>query len=346
MQDAGWEVLCYFVKGSPMAEDATARGLQVHFIPRQRRYVPVNQARAFRQILQDAGIQKLIFRDSHDMSLLATTKSLMKNRLKVFYWQAMQIGVDKRSPVHTRRFSKLDAWIASLPFLVEEIQQRTRFPKERIHQIPLGLELKRFEQSISREEARQSFGISEAVPLLGIIGRIDPKKRQDLAVESLKLLHADYPAAKLLIVGDATRNESRNYEVQLKKLIRNLGLENHVVLHPFIPDSERFYAAVDFVLMASTAETFGTVTIEAMASGAVVVGSDAGGTPELLKQGELGYLFQSGNAASATQQLLHAIAHPEEARVKGVRARDVAHAEYSHLTILRRFEELLATGDR
>jgi glycosyltransferase involved in cell wall biosynthesis len=58
--------------------------------------------------------------------------------------------------------------------------------------------------------------------------------------------------------------------------------------------------------MATKAETFGMVTIEAMASGCKIVGSNAGGTPEILEHGKFGTLFNSQKPAALAEALIKA----------------------------------------
>lgn len=74
------------------------------------------------------------------------------------------------------------------------------------------------------------------------------------------------------------------------------------------------YRSHDIQVVASRMEAFGRVTAESMFSGCAVVGSDSGGTPELVSEGR-GYLFEPGSAASLAQALGHAISdEPERAR--------------------------------
>ena len=55
--------------------------------------------------------------------------------------------------------------------------------------------------------------------------------------------------------------------------------------------------------MATKSETFGMVTIEALASGVPVIGSNAGGTPEILEKGKLGILFEALDANDLAAKL-------------------------------------------
>jgi glycosyltransferase involved in cell wall biosynthesis len=94
-------------------------------------------------------------------------------------------------------------------------------------------------------------------------------------------------------------------------LIREAGLTDRVFVRPFRKDIAVFYKAIDAFVMASKAETFGMVTIEAMACGTPVIGSNAGGTPELLQFGKLGYLFEPLSANHLAAKIEAFIADPD-----------------------------------
>jgi glycosyltransferase involved in cell wall biosynthesis len=71
-----------------------------------------------------------------------------------------------------------------------------------------------------------------------------------------------------------------------------------------------FYSALDALIMATKAETFGMVTLEAIAHGIPVVGSNAGGTPDLLKHDAFGRLFEPLNAADLAVQMNEMVSNP------------------------------------
>lgn len=75
------------------------------------------------------------------------------------------------------------------------------------------------------------------------------------------------------------------------------------------------YAAADLVLVPSTCpESFSLVTLESLQVGTPVVGSDFGGIPELIREGETGYLFPVGNATALAERIIHHFARPAHVR--------------------------------
>jgi len=76
----------------------------------------------------------------------------------------------------------------------------------------------------------------------------------------------------------------------LEHQIKHLGLEKHVVLAGFRPDILSVHKAFDIFVMSSVTEGLGTSVLDAMACGRPVVGTRAGGIPEVIEDGVTGIL--------------------------------------------------------
>jgi hypothetical protein len=79
-------------------------------------------------------------------------------------------------------------------------------------------------------------------------------------------------------VGANTLDNTDDYEAELHALADELGIANAVYFRPFQQDVRHAYAALDIFILASQAETFGMVTVEAMAAGLPVIATRSGGT--------------------------------------------------------------------
>jgi glycosyltransferase involved in cell wall biosynthesis len=90
--------------------------------------------------------------------------------------------------------------------------------------------------------------------------------------------------------------------------------------------------------------------LEAMASGVPVVAADLGGLPEIVRDGETGVTFPSGDVTALAAALTRLDASPEEARRLGVRGREVVEEEYSldrqAETMLSIFREVMPSASR
>ncbi|WP_321332322.1 glycosyltransferase family 4 protein [uncultured Bacteroides sp.] len=135
----------------------------------------------------------------------------------------------------------------------------------------------------------------------GIVGILDPAKRQDLAITYFRDILFIYPKAKLHIFGD---RESK-YKTYLLRLIKSLNIENSIVFHGFENDYTKIYSLLDIVFMFSRSEGFGRVTVEAMMHAIPVIGFDNAGTSELIDDGITGYLFNDKKSfVSSVRQVL------------------------------------------
>ena len=90
-------------------------------------------------------------------------------------------------------------------------------------------------------------------------------------------------------------NAGQDYRTECQKLAESFGVTDRVHWHPPTEELLSAYDACDAYAMCSTSETFGMVTIEALARSVPVVGTEAGGTPELLGHGTHGTLFKPGD---------------------------------------------------
>jgi glycosyltransferase involved in cell wall biosynthesis len=124
------------------------------------------------------------------------------------------------------------------------------------------------------------------------VGRLSPGKRQEDAIRAHALLVKKGLDARLTLVG----SEQPDYGAFLRKLTRELGLEEVVEFIAFTPDPFSVVAASDVALMCSRGEGFGRVTIEAMKLGKPVIGARSGGTAELIQEGRNGFLYRLGDA--------------------------------------------------
>ena len=124
---------------------------------------------------------------------------------------------------------------------------------------------------------------------IGVVANIDISKQQDFAIKMMPDILELYPQATLHLIGD----KECPYKRYLKELVNELKLESKVIFEGFIRNTEDIYSRFDILLMCSRSEAFGRVTIESMLRCKPVIGYEAGGTPELIKDGITGFKFKT-----------------------------------------------------
>jgi len=160
-------------------------------------------------------------------------------------------------------------------------------------------------------------------------------------LESVNSLIKNGLDIQLLIVGESTLNEEIDYEKLIQDKIQEAQIENQVFLRPFTDQTENFYKAIDVFVMASEGETFGMVTIEAMAAGCAIVGTNSAGTPEILGNGEYGLLYEYNNETEFCNQVKKLAEDKELLKSLGEKARTKAIETYSKESSCLQYEKII-----
>jgi glycosyltransferase involved in cell wall biosynthesis len=157
-----------------------------------------------------------------------------------------------------------------------------------------GVDLDQFSPAFRSERYRRELGLGPDDLLVAYVGRIAPEKGIDRLLEAWRVVADRHPRAHLAFTGSGL----------MEPLIRKEALPRvHLtgVKHGF--DLSVAYASADVFAMSSITETFGNVTLEAMASGVPVVGFGAGGTLELGRHEESMLLAPPERTDQFTSQL-------------------------------------------
>lgn len=146
--------------------------------------------------------------------------------------------------------------------------------------------------SSSQKEPSASF-------LLGVVSRLETIKGMDLVVPAFAEVLKAHPDTQLLVVGDGSLRAS------MEQQATELGCADHIIWVGRQPQEElpKWYRQMDIVLMPSRSEGFGLTAIEAMACGCVMVASDTGGLPEVVRDGECGLLHRTEDIADMAAKI-------------------------------------------
>ena len=159
--------------------------------------------------------------------------------------------------------------------------------------IPTGIDLEPFRKA-EGDIIRKQRGWGDDTVLISI-GRLAKEKSFDTLLEAAAIVMRDHPSVRLAIIGSGMEERS------LKKLAHELGIANRVDFVGKVPyeDVPSYLKAADIFYFASTTETQGLVTMEAMAAGLPIVAVDATGTHDAVTNGKEGLLTKDDSAALA-----------------------------------------------
>lgn len=163
--------------------------------------------------------------------------------------------------------------------------------KNPIIPISCGVDLDKFKPKLHK--------ISNSKPKILSVGRLDKEKRVDVLIKAFSKV-LPIVDAELIIAGKGKEKSN------LLKLTQKLGMDKNISFLGFVPDKDlpNLYRTCDVFAIAGIAELQSIATLEAMASGLPVVAAKVMALPELVHDGENGYLFDQGDFESLARYLV------------------------------------------
>lgn len=171
---------------------------------------------------------------------------------------------------------------------------------ERIRVIPLGVDGALFCPASAPQPMRPRQVL--------YVGFINYNKGVDLLLHAMRQLRPRLPDARLILVGGSFYRHTRRQEETLRQLARTLDLQDAVTFVGHQPPEAvaRYLRESALLVLPSHAESFGSVLVEALASGTPVVATRCGGPEDIVNE-DVGCLIEPGDAAAlaaAIEQML------------------------------------------
>ena len=237
-------------------------------------------------------------------------------------------------PAFLKRFwPKLPHIKAASQIIALTNEMAARFEKELGRKptvIPNGVDLDRFYPAENNEKKKS------VSPVILTLSRIDNKKGLEYAIESMTKIHAKFPTAKLMIVGDG------EYRSELEKLVEINMLSATVEFTGLIPNSEvpAYLRNADIFLLPSLYEGLPLTLLEAMACGLPVISTPVSISPEIIATWKNGYVipFKSPNAIS--ESVIDLLSNPDKRREFGLNSFKAANETLAWEKVAKQYAEL------
>jgi glycosyltransferase involved in cell wall biosynthesis len=133
-----------------------------------------------------------------------------------------------------------------------------------------------------------------AGPVVGFIGRLEPRKAPLDFVRAAPAIAAGAPGARIVLVGEDLYGLDPSYADEVERAAREAGVERY----GWVDNAPGLMRHLDVLVLPSRQEPFGTVLSEAMAVGTPVVATRVGGLPEVVEDGVTGRLVGPGDPAA------------------------------------------------
>ncbi|MCG5502061.1 glycosyltransferase family 4 protein [Ectothiorhodospira lacustris] len=218
---------------------------------------------------------------------------------------------------------------------------------ERITMVPEGLDLARYaaRDAAQVKALRARLGVGPEDPMVVMAGMIMDWKGQHVLIQAVPSVLAVHPRARFVLIGEAPPGRD-DYLRALQQQVNEMGLADAVHFAGYQDDVPLFMQAADAVVHGSISpEPFGRVVIEAMAMGTPILATDIGAPPEIIRDGETGFLVAPGQPMALAEVLNRVLGDTDLRTRMGRAAMEEVARKYSvqrHAGLVQAvFDELL-----
>ena len=248
-------------------------------------------------------------------------------------------------PLRSRFFRLLERWLATKTTALIAVSPQVRddlvalgvAPKERFVVIRLGIELDErvaAKSTNGRADNRRYLGIPGDRFAVGWIGRMTAVKRTDDILVAFKRLRDSGVDAVLCLVGDGPDRP------ELERRAHELGVIRDTVFLGYQEDVAPFYSAFDALILPSSNEGTPVSAIEALAAGRPVVATRVGGVPDVVRDGEDGFLVEAGDTDELADRLEQLARDPALRERMGKQGRERVLPRYAVDRLVQDVDEL------
>jgi glycosyltransferase involved in cell wall biosynthesis len=358
LKQAGHEVRLICPSEGPLTQRVRDAGIDVHILPFPRRIRRLDQACRY------IGLLAYLLRH-HRVDVVHNHLSpsniwgrmaawVARVPVRVTQWPGplpLEIKISRRAEMVT---AWMDGALIAASTATQRIYQRYPHTRDKIKLIYYGFPFERFDPAIDGGPTRRALGIAPDALVVSLIAYMYSPlaerqlpglkmfnglglKGHETLINAAAIVRERMPHVKFLIVGDAlVDGEAERYKQRLYQMVSELGLTDTVIFTGKRDDIPELLAASDVVAVPSLSENVGGA-VEPLLMQRPVVASRVGGLPDVVIDGETGFLVPPADAPALADALLRALTLPRERRDEmGRRGRSIVMDLFDlHKTVAR-----------
>lgn len=309
----GFAVVMFVKEGSALDEQCQASEvpLTVERYPYQvRKFIDPNFVSATRKALLK---HKINLVHCHQGSLVNSIVPALTGLPGIAFVLSRHIlnNHKKKDLFHVFLYRRVDYILVLSETMKRNILHTFPVPEKKLRIVNLGLDTQHFNSECADPlRMRANWNIPAEKFLVGVVGRLDPMKRQDLLIKALASLREQIGNIHGVIVGAETPGLGGSYIRSLEQTIKDLRMADAISIVGPQTRIPEVMASLNLFVMPSQEEAFGLVALEAMAMGVPAVLSQAGSAEELARGGR-GELFRPGDAFDLSRKIKKLYESPE-----------------------------------
>jgi glycosyltransferase involved in cell wall biosynthesis len=208
----------------------------------------------------------------------------------------MKLSRPKKDFYHKFIYKNIDLFLVITDKLKSEAEKYLPLPANKIKKLTYGIDIPS-STVIDKEIFFSKHGLNENIPTIGIFSRIEEQKGQHLVLDAINQYTNNI---QLCIIGHSMDIEYKN---RLLKDATDYNLINNLRFIDFVDSPMSYMPCFDIIILPTYEETFGLIVAEAMLMKVAVIGSNAGGVPEIISNRENGLLFETKNAKDLSEKI-------------------------------------------
>lgn len=218
--------------------------------------------------------------------------------------------------------------------ITNDVIKYDKIDPSKILVIPNGVDTVKFAPREKSEKICKDLSIKEKDKIIGFVGRLVPAKGIEYLIEAASYLKKQYENLKVIITGDGYLLDG------LRQKAEELGINDIIVFTGKRRDIPDILSCINIFVMPSIAEGLPNSLLEAMAMGKPVIATEAGGTPEIIKNEFNGLLVPPGNSKGIAEAIMILFENTLLAANISQKARDFIIENYGITAIARKWESL------
>jgi glycosyltransferase involved in cell wall biosynthesis len=209
--------------------------------------------------------------------------------------------------------------------MIDQCVEANVAPREKYKVVYSGMEIERFLNSKPEPELREQLGIPADAIVLGTVARLFPLKGYEYIIPAAEKICKQHPKVHFLIIGNGPMKDEMDAD------IAKLGLTEHFHFSGLVPPDQvyRYIALMDMLLHLSLREGLPRSVVQSLASGKPAIGFELDGTPEVITNGETGFVVTPKSIPEVEAAVLKLLDDPELRHKCGEQGREKVAEQFS-----------------
>ena len=306
---------------SPMAQKALEAGVEVFPIA-MRGEVDLPASLRIRKLITRHGYDIVHSHTSHAHTLAFFASLGCRTCRLVTRRVDFSIFRNRFLPINGIKYRFMADYYIAISHQIKQVMVNDGIAADRIFVAHSGIDPQRFAR-VAGNHLVDEFNLKPAERVVINVAHLAGHKGQKYLVGAIPHVLAAIPNVRFFIIG---KGELMS---ELQALSVSLGIGHALTFTGFRNDVGAFYKIADLFVMSSVQEGLGTAILDALALGIPVVAANAGGIPEVIKDGETGRLVEAANPQALAKGIIEMLSNVDQARAMARRGQDNVKAEFS-----------------